>query len=444
MIIGALLQATAYSRAHMVVARVISGIGMGFINSTVPVFQAEFSPKATRGLYVCMQLSTLNLGIFLAYWIDYGFTQSYSGSFSWRIPTILQCVFLLPMLLLLPLVPESPRWLAAHSQPAASLDVLTRLHAYHTPPDRIQSLHADILRTCEYEASLGSGSWSDLFRNDAIQSQRRFLIACGIQTFQQLGGINALVYYSNTLFSTSLGFDDHLSALMSGFLQTWFFVASFIPWFLIDRVGRKPLLLSMISVMAMVMAVQTGLVYNVQHETNIKRGCGIAAAAMLFIFEGAFTIGFQATVWVYPSEILPLRLRQRGSSVSTACNWIFNYMIVQITPIALNNIGYRTYIIFAVLNACWVPIIWCYFPETKGLELEDVDRLFENIGKGGVVLGMRPVVDGGEDGGERGVRGGEGDREGEGDRSMGSSKGDKGVGVEYEEALSRGGSGSSQ
>ncbi|KAF7946202.1 hypothetical protein EAE96_009205 [Botrytis aclada] len=377
MIIGALLQASAYSRAHIIVARVVSGVGMGFINSTVPVFQAEFSPKATRGLYVCMQLSTLNFGILLAYWVDYGFTQSYNASFSWRVPTILQCMFLVPMLGLLAIVPESPRWLAAHEKTDESLSVLARLHSHHMTEEQIKSLHIDIVRTCEFEKSLGTGSWSDLFKNDAIQSQRRFLIACAIQSFQQLGGINALIYYSNTLFSTSLGFSDHLSALMSGFLQTWFFAASFIPWLLIDRVGRRPLLLSMISVMSIVMIVQTGLIYNVQNHTSIAKGCGIGAAVMLFIFEGAFTIGFQATVWVYPSEILPLRLRQRGSSVSTACNWIFNYMIVQITPIALNNIGYRTYIIFGVLNACWVPIIYLYFPETKGLELEDVDKIFE-------------------------------------------------------------------
>ncbi|KAH8778025.1 sugar transporter-like protein [Hyaloscypha finlandica] len=371
MIVGALLQATAYSRSHMIVARIVSGVGMGFINSTVPVFQAEFSPKASRGLYVCMQLSTLNFGIFLAYWIDYAFTQSHIASFTWRVPCILQCIFLLPMLLLLLIVPETPRWLASHAPPSQSLSVLTRLHEYHRTSEEISALHASIVQNAEYEKSLGAGSWKDLLRNDDIQSQRRFLIACAIQAFQQLGGINALIYYSNTLFSTSLGFSDHLSALMSGFLQTWFFIASFIPWFLIDRIGRRPLLLSCISVMSAIMVVQTGLIYNVQNKTSIANGCGIGAAVMLFLFEGAFTIGFQATVWVYPSEILPLRLRQRGSGVSTACNWIFNYMIVQITPPALNNIGYKTYIIFAVLNACWVPIIYLFFPETKGLELED-------------------------------------------------------------------------
>lgn len=82
----------------------------------------------------------------------------------------------------------------------------------------------------------------------------------------------------------------------------------------------------MISIMAAVMAVQAALIYQVQNKTASAKAAGIAAAVMLFVFQGAFTIGFQATVWVYPSEILPLRLRQRGSSISTAANWIFNYV----------------------------------------------------------------------------------------------------------------------
>jgi sugar porter (SP) family MFS transporter len=349
MIVGAILQATSYSRAQMIVARVVAGAGMGFINSTVPVFQSEFSPKASRGLYVCMQISTLNFGIFLSYWIDYAFS-SVDASYAWRVPVILQVIFLVPMLFLVAIVPETPRWLAAHGRAQESLDVLRRLHSRKMSDDAIQSLHDNIMHTVAMEAEIGAGTWGDLLRNDNIQSQRRFLIACAVQAFQQLGGINAIIYYSGTLFSKSLGFDDHQASLMSGYLQTWFFGASFIPWFLIDRIGRRPLFISMISVMAAVMAVQTGLIYQVQFDTPSAKACGTAAAAMLFIFQGAFTVGFQATVWVYPTEILPLRLRQRGSSVSTACNWIMNYLIVQITPIAIDNIGYKTYIIFAVLN----------------------------------------------------------------------------------------------
>lgn len=372
--LGALLQATAYSRAHLIVGRVVSGVGLGFINSTVPVLQAEFSPKASRGIYVCAQLSTLNFGILLVYWIDFAFV-SHTSSYAWRIPTILQVVILFGILGLLFLIPETPRWLAAHDRPDECLKVLARIANTSEDNPEVQRLHTVITETVAYENSRQAG-WKDIVRSDPIKSRRRFLIACAIQIFQQLGGINAIIYYSGTLFEKSIGFDTHMASLMSGFLQTWFFLASFIPWFLIDRIGRRPLLLSMISVMAAVMAVQAGLIYQVQFNTASATSAGIAAAAMLFVFQGAFTIGFQATVWVYPSEILPLRLRQRGSSISTAANWICNYIIVQITPAAINNIGWRTYIIFAVLNALWVPIIYVFFPETKGLELEDVDKLF--------------------------------------------------------------------
>ncbi|CVK92354.1 uncharacterized protein FPRO_07669 [Fusarium proliferatum ET1] len=375
LIIGAVLQAASYTRAMMIVGRIVAGVGMGTVNSTVPVMQAEFSPKSSRGIFVCAQLSTLNFGIFLVYWIDYALS-SHTGSYAWRVPVILQCVPILAIMGLLFVIPETPRWLAAHDRPEECLKVLARIQGTSTDDPQVQVLHSVITQTVAYETSIGAGSWKDLLKEDSIKSRKRLLLACFLQAAQQLGGINAIIYYSSTLFEKSVGFSAHMSALMSGFLQTWFFVASFIPWVLIDRIGRRPLLLSMISVMAATMAVQAGLIYQVENNTSTAHAAGIAAAAMLFVFQGAFTIGFQATVWVYPSEILPLRLRQRGSSISTAANWIFNYMIVQITPISIDNIGWRTYIIFAVLNSLWVPVIFLFFPETKGLELEDVDHLF--------------------------------------------------------------------
>ncbi|KAK7510067.1 sugar transporter STL1 [Phyllosticta citriasiana] len=375
MIVGALLQSTAYHRSHLIIARIVSGIGMGFINSTAPVLMAEFAPQATRGIYVCAQLSTLNFGIFLVYWIDYGFSKRHEV-WAWRIPTILQCVFLVPMGILLMIIPESPRWLARHDRREESFAVLSRLYKHNMTPSEVQALHADIVKTAALEEAIGAGSWKDLLVEDEIKSRRRLLIACSVQAFQQLGGINAIIYYAATLFKDSVGFDDNMAALMSGFLQTWFFLASFIPWFLIDRIGRRPLLLSMIFLMATVMAIQCGLIYQVQHKTSIQHSAGIAAATMLFIYQGAFTVGFQATVWVYPSEILPLRLRQRGSSLSSACNWIINFAVVMFTPPSISNIGWRTYIIFAVLNYSFLPVIYWFYPETMGKQLEDMDRLF--------------------------------------------------------------------
>ncbi|BEI95035.1 uncharacterized protein CcaverHIS019_0706160 [Cutaneotrichosporon cavernicola] len=126
--------------------------------------------------------------------------------------------------------------------------------------------------------------------------------------------------------------------------------------------------------MAVCFCLEAGLVYKV--DTTHSKAAGGAATAFLFVYLGLFTIGFQAVVWVYPSEILPLRLRQKGSSISTACNWITNYAVVQITPIALKKIHYKFYIVFAVINAAFLPPIYFFYPETKGMNFEDVDRLF--------------------------------------------------------------------
>ena len=188
---------------------------------------------------VCAQLSTANFGIFFVYWIDYAFSTHIS-SYAWRIPVVLQCMFIIPMMFILWIIPESPRWLAAHDRPIECFAVLQRLRC-NEDQVIVQRLHGEILQTVAYEASIGARSWKDLMQDDRIKSQRRLLIACAIQSFQQLGGINAIIYYSGTLFEKSIGFDAHMSSLMSGFLQTWFFVASFIPWFLIDRIGRRPL-----------------------------------------------------------------------------------------------------------------------------------------------------------------------------------------------------------
>ena len=141
-----------------------------------------------------MQLSTLNFGIFFTYWIDYAFS-SHTESFAWRVPVILQCIFLIPMLFLILIIPETPRWLAAHGKEDESFAVLQRLKGYALDDESIRKLHAEIVQAVRVENLLGTSSWKDMLKrkDDGIQSRRRLLIACGIQTFQQLGGINAIV-----------------------------------------------------------------------------------------------------------------------------------------------------------------------------------------------------------------------------------------------------------
>jgi MFS family permease len=192
MILGALLQATSYSSAQLIVGRIVSGIGMGFINSTTPVFQSEYSPKGIRGMLVSCQLSVLTFGAMLVYWIDFGMSNV-ADSAAWRVPTILQCIFLIMQLMLLPLVPDTARWYASHDRPEDALMVLQRLYGDRESDEDIRALHADILQTVAVETSLGTGTWKDILKSDSIQSRRRLFLAMGIQMMQQLGGNTAVL-----------------------------------------------------------------------------------------------------------------------------------------------------------------------------------------------------------------------------------------------------------
>ncbi|CUA76557.1 Sugar transporter STL1 [Saccharomyces cerevisiae S288c] [Rhizoctonia solani] len=388
MLVGTIFQTASQSSTMMIISRVISGIGLGIINSTVPVLQAEFSPKAARGFYVCIQLTVLNLGIMLAYWVDFVFSSHHSfSSAQWRIPLALQLVFIIPMFLISWLIiPESPRWLAAHGRTDEAKAILRRL--YNAPPVNDQPPEADmmfnaIMDTVNFDKQFGSENWKDVIRlfyhDDMIKSRRRLLIACTIQAFQQLGGVNSIVYYASFLF-VRIGFSVPQSNLLSGGLFTWFFVASFIPWVLIDTIGRRKLLLACVPLMSIVFYMQAGFIYQSQVDIGRDVGAGIAACIMVFVYMGLFTVGFQAVVWVYPSEILPLRLRATGSALSTATNWLCNYLVVQITPVAISTIKFRTYIIFGIVNTIFVPIVYFTFPETKGLSLEEIDELFSLSG----------------------------------------------------------------
>ncbi|OAV91415.1 hypothetical protein PTTG_05679 [Puccinia triticina 1-1 BBBD Race 1] len=353
MIVGAVLQASSYGRPQLIVGRILSGIGMGCINSTAPVLQAEISPKATRGQYACAQLSTLNFGIFLSYWIDYGMTKRFSGAVSFRFPIAFQLAMILPIFMFTFVIPESPRWLFFHDRSAEAMEVLLRLEQpdIDSEDPELQANFKEIEATVSYEKSIQIKGYRELFRNDGSSSRRRLLIACSVQFFQQLGGINGIIYYANFIFSSSLGFSANTASLVSGFYS---------PGFL------SPLSFHVLA----------GVVKQIEEKPSDSFVYGVVATVFCFLYLGAFTTGFQATVWVYPPEILPIRIRGKGTALATACNWIINFAVVQVFPPAVNKIGWKTYLIFMCFNFSFAPIMYIFYPETKGKSLEEIDLLF--------------------------------------------------------------------
>ncbi|KZT23359.1 putative sugar transporter [Neolentinus lepideus HHB14362 ss-1] len=379
LVVGTVIQSASYGRPEMIAGRIVTGLGMGLITSVVPIYQSETTPAASRGRMIAVQLSMLIVGIVIAYWIDYGMSLK-NSSVQWRFPIAFQVIFAFLLIAMCAVLPESPRWLASHGFTDEALSVLCSLRYAPAESPNVRAEFADIQHAIALESS-ESGSWKDVFTDGGIMGWQRTAIACAVQAMQQFTGTNIITYYAPYVMENSVGLNRHQSLLLSGGLQLFFLVMSFIPWFILDRVGRRRLFIFGSWGMGSCMLV-SGILIKIGGRYN-----GTGAVVMLYLFQGFFTIGWMSNMWCYPSEILPLRNRQRGGALSVVFQWLTTFLVVEITPPALSDIGWKTYVIFAVFNWVSIGVAWRWFPETAGRTLESIDFLFAGA------KNMREVVE---------------------------------------------------
>ncbi|KAL8991956.1 MAG: hypothetical protein Q9169_007500 [Polycauliona sp. 2 TL-2023] len=198
----------------------------------------------------------------------------------------------------------------------------------------------------------------------------RTMLAYINQMFQQISGINLITYYAATIYQNEIGLDPFTSRILAAANGTEYFAASWIAVFTIEKFGRRQLMLFGAAGMSFSMVMLAVM------DSIGGKGPGIVAALFLFIFNTFFAIGWLGMTWLYPAEIVPLRIRAPANAFATSSNWIFNFMVVMITPVAFASIGYQTYIIFAVINAFIFPCVWFFYPETAYRSLEEMDSIF--------------------------------------------------------------------
>ncbi|KAK3680832.1 general substrate transporter [Podospora appendiculata] len=384
--VGGVLMGCSGSRGQFMAARALVGLGTGYTTSVTPVYQSEISAHEQRGWHVCCQLSTMLAGLLLAYCMNYGF-YFYPGSVQWRFPLAFQCVFAVYMLAVTPLLPDTPRWLMNHDgAPERGRAVLAQLRGKGEGDFAVQRETEEIMEAISLE-NKEQGTWGDLFRSNGVSADKRFYLAVGIQFMQQMTGINIITYYAPTLYTTSMGMSLERALLLGCFTQLWYLLASFVTWYTIDRVGRRGLLVSMALAMCVVLVGEALAI-----ATGTPAGA-VAAVVYLFLFEAAFTWGWMACVWCYPPEILPLRIRAKGSALATAADFLGNVIVVQVTPVGIGRMGWLFFLVWAAFNLVNAAVVWLFYPETGGLALEAVDFVFtEDLG--GILM----------DGGGGGVR----------------------------------------
>jgi MFS family permease len=299
--IGGAVQASSFGVPQFLVGRIVSGIGLGMTTSVIPIWLAECTIPKSRGRMIAIQLSHLILGLILSNWTDYG-VSTYASSIQWRLPCALQICICILCLCILPWLPESPRWLAKVNRMAEARHNLAALRGKDTASMEVDKEMHEIHFALTNEAEAAS-SWTALFKNAGIGAWSRVVVAMAANAGQQLTGSNIISSFGPYIFQTSIGMSRHEALLVSGGLQVWFFASSLIPWFIIDRVGRRK------------SAVFVGVG---------GQRLGYAATVFMYLFYTFFTTGWQANMWIcelFPSREIDLLFEcQKLISVQTHPN----------------------------------------------------------------------------------------------------------------------------
>ncbi|KAK8518905.1 hypothetical protein V6N13_017830 [Hibiscus sabdariffa] len=383
--VGALLMGFATSYTFLMVGRFVAGIGVGYALMIAPVYTAEVSPASSRGFLTSFPEVFINGGILLGYVSNYAFSKL-RLNLGWRlmlgvgsIPSIFLAVGVLAM-------PESPRWLVMQGRLGEAKKVLDKTSdSIEEAQLRLSDIKAaaGIPEDCTDDVvqvqkqSHGEGVWKELLLYPTPAVRHILLCGIGIHFFQQASGIDAVVLYSPKIFEKAgITSTDHklLATVAVGFVKTIFIL---VATFLLDRIGRRPLLLS--SIIGMVASLTTlGFSLTVIDHSDEKIPWAIALCiTMVLAYVALFSIGMGPITWVYSSEIFPLRLRAQGTSMGVAVNRVTSG-VIGMTFISLYKaitIG-GAFFLFAGVAVAATLFFYTCFPETQGKTLEETEGLF--------------------------------------------------------------------
>ena len=359
----ALLGAFSVSFPMLLTARFLLGLTIGVTVVVIPVYVAETAPAAVRGSL----LTAYQLAIVSALIIGYLTGYLLAGTHSWRWMLGLAAV---PATLLLPLVirlPETARWYLLKGRVDDARVALLRVE----PTANVEQELAEIGRAL----GEGSGGFSEMLRPPYLRATI-FVIILGFLI--QITGINAIIYYSPRIFE-AMGFTGNFALLaLPALVQVAGLAAVCTSLLLVDRVGRRPILLSGIAMM-----IVADIVMMAVFTQGHLGGAGLVfgfGGVLLFII--GYTLGFGSLGWVYASESFPTRLRSIGSSTMLTSNLVGNAIVAAVFLTMLHSLGGAgTFAVFAVLALAALGFVYRYAPETKGRQLEDIRHFWENGGR---------------------------------------------------------------
>lgn len=373
-VIGALMEAVAPGSAFLVVARLVLGAGVGIASVAGPLYGAESAAARDRGRMVSTYQLAITIGIFLAYWADYLLISSDS----WRLMLGISAVpGVLLVLAILPLK-DSATWYVKMGRRADAEDVVRRAEPEVDAASRVD----DITEALSSEVR---ASWGEVFS----QTWRKPLVAAaGLAVLQQLTGINAVIYYANTIFAAA-GFDNPTNQSLA---TLWAvggvnMVATLVAVFWVDRFGRKPLLFIGTWGMLLSLLLLAGAFFKLDQVTasdqaqHAPHGAAFLALVGMVVFIGSFAFSLGPVVWTVINEVFPASVRGRAVAVATALNWFAAWAVTQ-TFLSIVEVTSTSgaFLIFAFFCVVTLVFVRRRVPETKGKTLEEVQAMWADEG----------------------------------------------------------------
>jgi SP family galactose:H+ symporter-like MFS transporter len=355
---GALGSAFAPSLAVLLLARAIVGIAIGVASMITPLYLAEIAPKAQRGAIVSLNQFCITFGILVSYLVDYALT---GASHNWRwmlgLGVVPGAILFAGMLTL----PESPRWLAGLGRMDEAREALRRGRDSDDLDSELAELRTDLRREGGQLAP-----WSALWDR---HGRAPVIIGVSLAVFQQVTGINTVIYYAPGIFQSAGLSSASVSILATAGVGVVNVIMTVIAMWLMDKAGRRALLLwglAGMTVMLLVLAAGFAL--------GSKGAVAYITVASVAAYVGFFAIGLGPVFWLLISEIFPLAVRGRGMSVATVANWGSNFLVTLVFPPLVAWLGSAAaFLIFAVLSVGAFGFTYARVPETRGRSLEEIE-----------------------------------------------------------------------
>jgi SP family galactose:H+ symporter-like MFS transporter len=354
--ISAIGTSLAGNVATLIAGRIVVGIGIGIASFTSPMYMSEISPAKVRGSLVSINQLAVTIGIVVAYLIDFAL----SGIQGWRYMFGIAAVPSTALVIAMWRMPPSPRWLMSHGRSDEALAVLRRIRGSQDIGGEMREINDSLARQ--------KGGAEDLFHP---LLRMALIVGVGLAIFQQITGINTVIYYAPTIFEFA-GFKTAGFSILAtagvGVVNVGFTVLAIR---LMDRVGRRPLLLIGVAGQIVGLAI-LGAAFQLHQLAAV---IGYIAIISLAIYVGAFAVGLGPVFWLMISEIYPLRVRGAAMSIATFANWGLNLAVAVTFLTLVGAIGRPgTFWLYAVIGiAAWV-FIYRLVPETRGRSLEEIEE----------------------------------------------------------------------